>query len=104
MIAFNLPLRHRVIGRASRVRQAVPGGARVLVSAIPRIERRPVDTQFPQRAPHGEIRALDQADHLALLGGRQSHVSSSEPEAVRFFFSTRFSSTVSATTCLSWLF
>ena len=50
------------------------------------------------------IRALDEADDLVLFGRGQSHVASSEPEARRLFLSTRFSRTVSATTCLKLLF
>ena len=82
--------------------QARRAGPRV--PAIPPVERGPVHAELPQRAPCGQIRVLHEADDLAFLRCRQSHVSSPESDATRLFLSMRFSSTVSATTCLSWLF
>src|SRR5262249_40147957 len=71
------------------------------VPAIPRVEGRAVDPELQQRAAHRQVRALHQPDHLRLLRRRQSHVPSPEPEPVTLFFSSRFSSTASASACLS---
>ena len=68
---------------------------------IPRVERGPIDPQFPQRPAHGQLRPLDQPDERVLLGRRAPHVLLSESEAVTPFFNSRFSRTSSATTCLS---
>ena len=71
------------------------------IAVIPAIKRGSNQAQLTQRLSHGQLRALDQPDEFVLLGGRPSHVPLSESEAVTPFFSSRFSSTNSATTCLS---
>src|SRR6185369_13942292 len=77
-----------------------PRHAVLRIPAIPGVERRAVDAQLRERATHREVRAFHQPDHLRLLGRGQPHVSSPESEPVTLFFSRRFSSTVSASTCL----
>ena len=64
--------------------QARRAGPRV--PAIPPVERGPVHAELPQRAPCGQIRVLHEADDLAFLRCRQSHVSSPESDATRLFF------------------
>ena len=63
--------------------QARRAGPRV--PAIPPVERGPVHAELPQRAPCGQIRVFDEADDLAFLRCRQSHVSSPESDATRLF-------------------
>ena len=74
------------------------------IPAIPRVEGRPRHLQLAQRVAYRQVRPFHQTDHLLLLRRRQSHVSSSEPEAVTVFLSSRFSSTISATSCFRSVF
>src|SRR5262249_58173945 len=64
---------------------------------VPTVKRPRQDPQRGQRSPHWQVRLLDQADDLQLLGTGVSHCPSS-PSAIMLFLSRRSSSACSATT------
>src|SRR5690606_13541147 len=66
---------------------------------IPAIKGRARNAELLQRAPRRQVRVLDQADDLQLLGCGVSH-SSSPPSAIMLFLRIRSSSACSATTSL----
>src|SRR5712691_3377115 len=76
-----------------------PVHPRGLVAPVPAGERGARDLDLSERAPHRQIRVLNQPNRFALLAGGHSYASSSESAAVTLFLSSRFSSTVSATSC-----
>ena len=51
--------------------------------------------------PRRQVRPFHQPDDFALLDRRASRVPASKSQAVSLFLSSRFSSTISATTCFS---
>jgi hypothetical protein len=78
-------------GRSSIERLRTAG----LAEVVPAVERRPRDAEVAQGAPHRQMRLLDQADDLELLGRGVPH-SPSAPSAIMLFFSSRSSSACSA--------
>src|SRR5262245_16753357 len=95
--AIPIPARRRRAGLE-------PVRAFLLIAAIPSVESRPRDLDLAQRAPRRQVRLFNQADRLASLRRRHSEASLSESTAVTLFLSSRFSSTVSATSCFRWAF
>ena len=76
-------------------------GTHVQVPLVPTVEGARRDPQLSEGGTNGQIRLLDQADHLHLLGSRPPHKATSSPRPVRLFLSTRFFSVISATTSFS---
>src|SRR4051812_8719199 len=93
------------------VRDAVPNPVRpgwlvlqrlwaaFLVQVVPAVEGGARDPKPLQGAADRQVRPLDQADDLKLLGGWVPH-SWSAPSAIKLFLSSRSSSACSATTSL----
>src|SRR5215211_1387163 len=64
---------------------------------VPAVERGPRDAELFQGSTDRQMRLLDQADDLGLLGWEVSHAPS-PPSAIMLFLSRRSSSACSATT------
>src|SRR5947199_5144756 len=72
------------------------------IPVVPAVERRWADAQYLQGSSGRQMRLLDQADDLELLGAGESHASS-PPSALMLFLSKRSSSACAATTSFrSW--
>src|SRR4030095_14972797 len=70
------------------------------IAIVPAIEGRRANAQHLQGSPGRQMRLLNQADDLELLGAGEPHVSS-PPSAIMLFLSKRSSSACSATTSFS---